>query len=399
MAVAVAVAAASGMLPAAEQLDASLRHPYWERPIPAQGEPPGFSMGLEFVADLSAASCGICHLPQYRAWQGSWHARAVSPGLLAQLEQLSGAEVDACLACHAPREEARRQWWREGLEAGDDLPAVDCTSCHVRSHRRHGPRGLSPTPHAVVEEEPLFREAAFCAPCHQFDNDALTVNGKPLQNTYREWLASDYAKAGVTCQDCHMPEGRHEFKGVADPEMVRQGLRVEVWRTAKGMLVLAGNQGAGHALPTYVTPQIEIALAGSQGGRRDHLIARRMRWSEQGGWEELADNRLLPGQWISLDLALQVNESGQVRVRVDPGHDYHQRIYPFLLERWSGQLSPDVHQLFSQAREDAAAGAYLLDLFHCPPRPDAGAIRCANQMLDPEFQSGLASKAAMANHN
>lgn len=377
MAVAVAVAAASGMLPAAEQLDASLRHPYWERPIRAQGEPPGFSMGLKFVADLSAASCGICHVPQYRAWQGSWHARAVSPGLLAQLEQLSGAEVDACLACHAPREEARAQWWRDGLAGAEELPAIDCASCHVRAHHRYGPRPLPATPHGAVREQPLFRDAAFCAPCHQFGPDGLSVNGKPLQNTYREWQASRYADEGVACQDCHMPDGRHGFKGVHDPEMVEQGLGVDVWRTRDGLLVHARNKGAGHALPTYVTPQIEVELSSAGGARRSHLIARRMRWSEHDGWTEIADDRLLPGQWIALALALEPGERGWVRVRVDPGHDYHERIYPHLLDRWEDALSADARGALRRAQQEAARSAYLLIEYACSARPEAAPQPCA----------------------
>ena len=115
-----------------------------------------------------------------------------------------------------------------------------------------------------------------------------------------------------------MPDGRHGFKGVHDPEMVAQGLGVDVWRTRDGLLAHARNKGAGHALPTYVTPQIEIELSSAGGARRSHLIARRMRWSEHDGWTEIADDRLLPGQWIALSLALEPGERGWVRVRVDP---------------------------------------------------------------------------------
>ena len=249
------------------------------------------------------------------------------------------------------------------------------------------------TPHGAVREQPLFRDAAFCAPCHQFGPDGLSVNGKPLQNTYREWQASRYADEGVACQDCHMPDGRHGFKGVHDPEMVEQGLGVDVWRTRDGLLVHARNKGAGHALPTYVTPQIEVELSSAGGARRSHLIARRMRWSEHDGWTEIADDRLLPGQWIALSLALEPGERGWVRVRVDPGHDYHERIYPHLLDRWE-DLSADARGALRRAQQEAARSAYLLIEYACSARPEAAPQPCAARR--PTTQGSTAALAGMS---
>ncbi len=47
---------------------------------------------------------------------------------------------------------------------------------------------------------PVISESRFCAPCHQF-----SFWGTPIYESYDEWLASPYAEAGITCQDCHMP--------------------------------------------------------------------------------------------------------------------------------------------------------------------------------------------------
>ncbi len=344
-----------------------LLDPYWQRPIPAQGEaiqatdsPP--------AGDPSADACRLCHPAQFEQWGASLHARAVSPGLLGQLGAFDPETQEDCLACHAPRQESIDRWQREGLGGAGRLAGVDCASCHLRAHVRHGPRAVPETPHGPVTALPLFREAAFCAPCHQFDDTGLTVNGKPLENTYGEWRESRYARAGVTCQDCHMPDKAHVFKGIHDRETTREGLRLEVSRDREGLRVRAGNVGAGHALPTYVTPRILIRLEGAEGAASlEHVVARRMRWTLEDGWEELADDRLAPDQWIALHLSLPPQAQGRVEVRVEPDHDYHRRIYPALPGLLGERLSRSQRVLLTRAEDLAGRSAYTLYRFVCPP--------------------------------
>ncbi len=341
---------------------------YWSLPIPAQGPPPAET--IELVADLSAPACGICHVQQFADWQESWHARSVSPGLLGQLDQLDGGTVLSCLACHAPREEAAARWWTEGLKGGAGLAPVDCTACHVRAHIRYGPRARSFTPHGPVIAESRFRKSDFCAPCHQFSEKAPRFNGKPLQDTYAEWRRSRYAKLDISCQACHMPGGRHRMSGIHDPELTRRALGLSARRTAAGLEVHLGNQGAGHALPTYVTPRLVVTLAGiTPEGMVEpllnHVIARQMEWSEETGWRELADTRLLPDQWQTLTLALPAERRARVKVQVDPGYDYHQRVYPALLHRWAGVLEPAARDLLEQARLEGVAASYTLIELEC----------------------------------
>lgn len=341
---------------------------HWLRPVPVQAGTPPAGAPRELVADLSASACGLCHAAQFDAWSESLHARALSAGVLGQLDAFDRETQRDCLLCHAPREDVVERWLDGGLGAAGHLAGVDCATCHVRHRVRFGPRALAETPHGPVQALPLFRDAAFCAPCHQFDASGLSVNGKPLENTYVEWRDSRYARAGVTCQACHMPQGRHGFKGIHDPETTRAGLRVQAWRLAEGLRAAAGNLGAGHALPTYVTPRILIRLEGDGGAPlRQHAIARRMRWSQDAGWEELADDRLFPDQWITLDLALPVEQGGRVSVRVEPGWDYHERIYPLLFELLADRLSPSARTLLERARTQAAARAYTLIELDCPP--------------------------------
>lgn len=353
---------------AADGLEALLNQGFWERPISAQGKPPAALAEQSPLADLEPAACGQCHPRQHEAWRDSFHALALSPGLLGQLQGFDEATRADCLACHAPRSEQVERVEREGAVAALGRAGVECAGCHVRDHRRHGPRDLPQTPHGAVEGLGRYREASFCAPCHQFDATGLAVNGKPLQDTWNEYLASPQAAAGVTCQACHMPDKVHAFKGIHDPAMTRQGLALEGSRTAEGITARAWNRGAAHALPTYVTPRILLTLEEAAGAaRREHVIARRMRWSAEAGWEELADDRLPPGQSVELALSLPPEAAGRVTVRVEPDHDYHARVYPALLDLLAGRLDPSSRALLEQARQAGGETAYTLYRLDCPP--------------------------------
>jgi hypothetical protein len=183
-----------------------------------------------------------------------------------------------------------------------------------------------------------------------------------------------------------MAERSHAFAGIHDPAMVRKGLEVRVQRASGGILVDAGNRGAGHALPTYVTPRIMIDLEGERGATRRHQIARRMHWSEEDGWEELADDRLFPDQWVRLELPLAADETGSVKVWVDPGHDYHRRVYPLLLERWADELDDRARSLLQDAASAAARSTYLLYDFTCPSLSDNLPEYC--EIVIPSDRSG-----------
>ena len=47
----------------------------------------------------------------------------------------------------------------------------------------------------------LHRKAELCSACHTLIHPH---NGLVIENTYSEWKKSEYAKAGIQCQDCHM---------------------------------------------------------------------------------------------------------------------------------------------------------------------------------------------------
>ena len=63
--------------------------------------------------------------------------------------------------------------------------------------RNHLEVGVVAATHDGFEVREEFEQSRFCATCHQFFDDA-GVNGKPLENTYREWQTAGHGPDGRT---------------------------------------------------------------------------------------------------------------------------------------------------------------------------------------------------------
>ena len=338
---------------------------FWTFPIPPQGTAPVHHP--EPTKDLSPASCGICHVKQYQEWSGSLHARAAGAGLLGQLPAFDTETQVDCLNCHAPRSDQQTLFLAADPDKVRFLVGVDCVTCHVRSHRRYGASFKPITPHGPVTGLPLFKDSAFCSPCHQFPEWGERVNGKLLENTLEEWRASRFAAEGIGCQGCHMPNGSHTFRGIHDPEMTRRAVGLKVRRNRDAVEVVVANVGAGHALPTYATPRIRVILLGGGGAKKEHIIQRQLQWDAELGWTEAADTRLLPGQKTSLELKLAPAESAEVILVVDPDALYHDVVYPSLEESIGSDLEPASLALLREAKIKAGRSGFLLYWSRCPP--------------------------------
>lgn len=362
---------------------------YWTLPVPTQGPPPRNLSPLE--ASLEPAACGSCHPAQLAGWQGSLHARALSPGLRGQLVDLLESDPGSaleCLACHAPLDEQRPLAARAdgGFEPSPGFreallrEGITCAACHVREHRRFGPPAFPDNPntryppgmsdHGGVTRSEAFGRAEFCAVCHQFDPSSA-VNGKPLQNTYAEWRESEWGQRGVACQACHMPGREHLWKGIHDREMVRRALAAELSVDGPGTAraptrarLRVTNQGAGHHLPTYVTPTIVLRvmqldrtgrpLAGTaQEARLQRDVA-----FEGGGWVERSDTRLPAGATTSLSYEMPRHPEARAlgaAIDVLPDDFYVRKVYPGLLA--PGGASEEAQGLIQRAlREGRASG-------------------------------------------
>src|SRR6266436_3896370 len=199
---------AAGALGARAESVESFVARHWRTPLRPQGPAPARFTPLE--ASLAPEACGTCHPAQLADWRTSTHAAAMGPGVAGQLAALRAR-------------------------------GIPCAACHVRGHERFGPprrdgslAAAAPRetlPHGGVTRTPAYLASEFCRGCHQFGPEGYALNGTLLENTYAEWKASRFAAAGVQCQDCHMPDRRHLWRGIHDADMVRGGLTITLVET------------------------------------------------------------------------------------------------------------------------------------------------------------------------
>ncbi len=336
------------------------------QPVPPQGPPPANLAPAQ--ASLSANQCARCHAKQHREWKGSIHAAAASPGLIAQIDYaLPAAEGESCQRCHDPLAEQRTD---KTLRS----EGISCAGCHVRSWERHGPQNVSPSllplPGYPLRTLELYERGDFCMPCHQLP-PRTAVNGKPLLNTYKEWLEGPYMRRGVQCQHCHMPNREHTFLGIHDPTTFRQGysLTTEARRKSGAISVLAEltNAGAGHYLPTTPTPAAWLRLelvdrtgAVIPGATAELRIGRDIYYD--GKWHERADTRIPPGEKLAMARAWTGGRTGdatdvRVTVEVHPD-DYYEGLYQ---ARMRGTLAPEARALYEQALARARSTHYIAE--------------------------------------
>lgn len=372
---------------------------YWQRPIPLQGLAP--ASFTEKEVSLRPEACGSCHAQQHADWRESLHSKSMSPGPWGQIMDLSrnspGGAIQ-CMTCHAPLSEqmpfipktvggAETPYEKNAyFDAQLQMQGITCAACHVRRHQHFGPpksEGAAAaeypagTPnHGGVQRTPYFRKAEFCKDCHQFDpENTVLVNGKPIQDTYREWKNSIWGQGKAACQDCHMPNRRHLWRGIHDPEWVKEGVRVEVAlrepRPTPGdpveLTVEVVNAAVGHKFPTYVTPKVFVRAAlldhaakSLPGTQQEKIIGWDARF-EGGEWKEYSDTRIPPGEKFQglfrWNLPIQAKRV-RVWVEVHPDHFYHVHFYPTYLK--SQGLTPESRKLIEKALGDSGRSSYVL---------------------------------------
>lgn len=195
---------------------------YYETPVVATEVPEG-------LPDLRAETCGTCHKAIYEEWAISTHHRAWLDDAQFQkeLQKSTGAgdpnkgDVSwMCVNCHTPVV-AQQKRLVVGLNDGRidqpqyvdnptfdaqlQLDAITCATCHVRHGVVYGPFGNMDAPHPTEKDETLLT-VDICTRCHQAERFYRSENIGCFFGTGDEWKTSVYAKAGQTCQSCHMPE-------------------------------------------------------------------------------------------------------------------------------------------------------------------------------------------------
>lgn len=233
-------------------------------------------------------NCKACHSQIYKEWQSSWMARAYSnenfqlsyqqwKKRVAQSPEILKtnplATPKRCLECHSPLSAYTED---QNKESG-----VTCQACHAVRRTRHSATGHDlvfdhrdiiytanerpdkNTPHRTKYNQDLAN-SRLCAGCHQ---DRLP-NGLFLERTYDEWLNSRYAKQGINCSSCHMPQTQgpatdgitsrtshasHRFAGGhADSPLLANAATVELTQTSKPHRIdaIVKNAAVGHNFPT-----------------------------------------------------------------------------------------------------------------------------------------------------
>ncbi len=353
---------------------------HWAYPIPAQGQPPAEFSALE--ASVAPADCGSCHAEQFQQWRGSLHSHTMGPGILWQLQIADPKTAQSCLRCHAPMTEQlallsqQRGWSKLTMPPPEYIPpdlhqqGLVCAACHVRAHTRFGPKARVPvteSAHGGFVEHDAFADSRFCANCHQFAEDGPRLNGKLREDTYSQWRATRFADEGRHCQSCHMPERKHQWRGIHDPAMTASALTVEItWLQEEGNIVGATaavtNTGAGHDFPTYMVPEVVLHLeyvnaAGEVTGLARDVIA----WKANLALtEELFDTRLAAGRTRTLsgrhDGMVQPG-SIRLRIQVAPRQQYRLTFESYLASN-RRSLKPVVLDLLQQAIAETRATEY-----------------------------------------
>jgi len=384
----------SGLLLACSQteppaaIDPGLPATHWGNPVATNGEAPHNWSALE--KNLKPEACAQCHTEQFNDWKKSLHAHAYSPGLIGQFPGMGHGEGNDCLKCHAPLAEQKyisnsdmldslRDKLKEpvGFSESGKLnekslslrhAGVTCAACHVRGWERFGPPQretgavgkVAGASHGGFTATRDFEKSNFCASCHQFPQ-AYAINGKPLENTVKEWKESRFSREGVQCQSCHMPDRKHQFRGIHDREMTQKGLDFVVSRKGEGAELTLTSKWIGHAFPTYVTPKV-VVRAEAVGD--NNKLLRSWQWEiirevyYDQGWKERRDTRLMPGESRGFTVSEPPDGSQRVQyvVEVIPDH-FYKGVYQGLL---NDTLDRDAETLIRQAVKQADANDYTL---------------------------------------
>ncbi|MFQ5427643.1 MAG: multiheme c-type cytochrome [Thermodesulfobacteriota bacterium] len=357
---------AASSFPALGGDEALSRH--WQRPI---DHSPAFS-----AKELLPESCGSCHKDKLKDWSGSMHSKSVGPALLFQLDPMADPETAAaCYFCHAPFSQ-QNEVFRKRSASGNGAfiknrrfdeklksTGVSCVVCHVRGPGISGPPAHEQTTlksaktdaHEIVQEH-FFEEAAFCAACHQLEQ-GYRINGNLLVNTYTEWKDSAFGRAGIPCQNCHMPGERHLFKGIHDAKMTKSGIEVKVSalkdKGGKMARLTVTNSTTGHYFPTYATPLIIInAFLEDNAGRplkgtsKEAFIGRKLALDLS---KEFFDTRIAPQKSFVFDYPLKVTKKARRLVfeaTVYPDEFYNRFYKFFLTQKTTGKRMRQIEEAY-----------------------------------------------------
>ena len=161
-----------------------------------------------------------------------------------------------------------------------------------------------------------------------------------------------------------MPDRRHLWRGIHDPEMVRSGVTIDASAGASryrpgeivSVTLTLENTRIGHAFPTYVTPRVVLSVelvdqAGKVvvGSREEKVIAREVTLDLE---REVSDTRLMPGAKAVLHYRRRVERAGlraRLRVVVYPD-EFYTRFFESLLTQGAGRGEAQIREALAATR-------------------------------------------------
>jgi hypothetical protein len=243
-------------------------------------------------------------------WKSSGHARASETDLFTAMQ--AGVDASSCDPCHTP---LKGKVDPGELALGE---GVTCEVCHTIKDVRVGSDGMAATVTYGLGENvergplcdapdhyfhkmgcsPLHRESRVCAGCHLWSATRGSAPPMPIFTEFDEWQKGPSAKAGISCQDCHMPGAsgevargsptrpnvaNHSFMGANAgfrDRAIALTLDVSDRNGALSVDVTLVNQGAGHSVPGGL-PGRQLILrvatldkAGNETDRAERIYAR-----------------------------------------------------------------------------------------------------------------------------
>ena len=206
----------------------------------------------------SASQCAVCHQQIYKEWASSNHAYSSISPMFHKFEQAvndltQGTMGSFCVRCHqqvgTQRGEPRElPLWERSRVSSEGVTCITCHRVTEEYGRVNGERNLTPgnihapiygslkdskfdeviakkdeykiatsseergaKTHARVKTFAQIDKSEFCVSCHQ-----VAVNlGIKLEVVWEQYRDSPAAKAGITCQDCHMGKVPGRAEGYA----------------------------------------------------------------------------------------------------------------------------------------------------------------------------------------
>lgn len=311
--------------------------------------------------------CGHCHPVQWNAYKNSRHSKSMSSGFVWQLFAMNNQERIQCYNCHS-----------YGLLSSEinltnyknlNNYSIQCSTCHIREktgiRKFFGPplskeitfNEYHSIPHSL-EIRKEFEDEKFCIHCHTTPNNGQKVNNKLLMNIYEDWKNSPFSKENnyKTCQNCHMPQREHSWKGIFDKEFVLDHINIQWDPNNKNLKIF--NNKIGHKFPAYSVPRIQIIL---KNGLNEILL-------KEIGWKldiflkkEEEDSRIPSGNYFEYtlprDTLKNIKSNTYLQIYIHPSYHY-EKSFEYTLENLI--LTEIEKELIKIAIKESKDSRYLL---------------------------------------